>query len=356
MKFLIKIEEAIDKLILTFVEKVKHAIPSFVFESISWFKHLPALLKLQAGKYAPKLRIIGLKIVGHAQHYITIIKGQFVGISIYLKSDEFKQANKADLILSPLKKFKTDPIKAFSVLVAFCFLSTSSYFIYKNTQKIIVGTKALRAPASAHSEEEPILEFSKLPYHVLDKEIFLDITLVAKSLEDKDQLMKIETEIKKHLLDIHLSVAQLPINNEDITAIKVEIMKKVGGQKVRSVEVKQVLEGRPEYFLKTEKLASLKDLNLQLFLEDTKRNRQIWVDFTALSSNRNIALYIKDHEVEIRDFINMHVEPVIPQLPIEEEGRQIIKDKIKLELNKYLQNKKVEGKILEVYLDYIIVT
>jgi flagellar basal body-associated protein FliL len=138
--------------------------------------------------------------------------------------------------------------------------------------------------------------------------------------------------------------------------IKKYIMEKLVGEKIKSIEVKQVLEGRPKYFLQIEKLVKFQNLNLQLFLEDTRRNRQVWVDFNALSTNRNAALFLKDHEVEVRDYLNMNVEPVIPQLPIEEEGRQIIKDKVRDELNEFLKNNGIEGKILEIYIDYLMVS
>jgi len=354
LKFLVKIEEAVDNLILTFIEKMKHATPHFVFDTIEWFKHSPQLAKKIVKIYQPKVRVFFLKIIGYSEHYTTMIKGHFVGVMIYLKSEEFKSRNKVEMVTAPLKKFKTDPVKAFGVLTLACFLASTTYFIFINTTKIISGTKALRAPASVEVIEDPILEFKKVKYEVLDKEIFLDITVTANSLEDRDKLIPLEHEIEEHLSGVHLAVTQLPISKEEMHLIEVEMLSKVAGPRIKSVEAKQVLEGRPKYFLQTEKLVSVKDLNLQLFLEDTKRNRQIWIDFTALADNRNVILFLKDHDVEVRDYLNMHVEPVIPQLPIEEEGRQIIKDKVKFELNNFLKEAQIEGKILEIYVDYLI--
>jgi hypothetical protein len=354
LKFLVKIEETIDKLILNFIEKMKHATPHFVFDTIEWFKHSPDLVKKKIKVYQPKVRIFFLKIIGYSQHYTTIVKGQFVGVMIYLKSDEFKNRDKVEMVIAPLRKFKTDPVKAFGVLILTCFLGSTTYFIFLNTSKIISGTKALRAPASVEVIEDPILEFKKIKYEVLDKEIYLDVTITATSLEDRDKLIPMEHEIEEHLSGVHLAVTQFPISKEEMHLIEAEMLSKIAGPRIKSVEAKQVLEGRPKYFLQTEKLFSVKELNLQLFLEDTKRNRQIWIDFTALADNRNVILFLKDHDVEVRDYLNMHVEPVIPQLPIEEEGRQIIKDKVRFELNNFLREAQIEGKILEIYVDYLI--
>lgn len=356
MKFLIKIEEAIDNLILSFIEKMKNATPHFVFASVDWVKHSPELVKKVIKKYQPKVRVFFLKIIGYTQHYVTIVKGHFVGMMIYFKSDEFKNRNKVEMLTAPLRKFKTDPVKAFSVLLVTCFFGSATYFIALNTSKIISGTKALRAPASVVIEEEPILEFKKVKFEVLEKEIFLDITVLANSLEDRDKMIPMEKEIEESLEHVHINAAALPLTTEDMHLIEADMLAAISGQRVKSIHIKQVLEGRPKYFLQAEKLTTIKDLNLQLFLEDTKRNRQIWIDFSALSTNRNVTLFLKDHDVEIRDYLNMHVEPLIPQLPIEEEGRQIIKDKIKLEMNNFLKEAGIEGKILEVYVDYLIVS
>lgn len=356
VKFLIKIEDAINSIILSFVAKVKGITPQFIFKWVALFKSSPAHILQKIKSYSPKLRLLQLKTIGYLKHYSTMISGHIVGIQIYLRSEEFKKRDKKELIIAPLRKFKTDPIKAFSVITFSSFILFATVGIYKNTAKIIIGTKALRAPAAVH-EEDPILEFKKIKYKVMnDKELVLDITVVAKSLEERDKLIHIEKDIERLISEMTIIIAQLPPTKEEIKTIEKQILKMIEGAKIKTVEVRQVLNARPTYFQQTEKMVSFKDLNLQLFLEDTKRNRQIWVDFTVLASNRNIIFFLKDHEIEVRDFINMQVEPVIPQLPIEEEGRQIIKEKLRIELNDYIKKSGIEGKILEIYVDYIIVS
>lgn len=355
MKFLIKIEEAINRTILNLIEKMKQATPHFIFATADWVKHIPDLIKKKNKTLQPKIRIFILKAVGYSEHYMTIVRGHVIALNLYLKSDEFKNANKVDMALAPIKKFKTDPVKAFSVLIAMIFFGSASFVIYQNAERIVVGTKALRAPAASELEE-PILEFSKLKYDILEKEVFLDVIIIAKSMEERDKLIPIEKEIEHLLLGLKFHVTQLPLSHEETKAIEAEILSKISGAKIKAVEIKQVLAARPKYFMQKEKMMAIKDLNLQLFLEDTRRNRQVWIDFTCLTSNRNIILFLNDHLVETRDFLNMHVEPVIPQLPIEEEGRQIIKDKIKLELNEFLKQNNIEGKVLEIYVDYLMVS
>lgn len=334
---------------------MKALTPHFVYSAIDWVKHSPALIKEKSILTFTFLKAHFIKMFGFVGRYNTMIRGNIVGIQIYLRSEEFKHKKKSDFILDPLKKFKTDPIKATGVLSLCLFLGSAGYFIYSNTQKIIVGTRALRAPASMVAEE-PIVEFKNITYKAGEQSFTLNITLEAYSLEEKDQLVSKEKEIHEHLQGIHTLVTQLPLTHEDFEAIKATIIAEIKTVKIKSVELKQVLGGRPKYFLQSEKTYKLMDTNLQLFLEDTRRNRQIWVDFSALASNRNVVLFLKAHEVELRDHINSYVEPVIPQLPIEDEGRQIIKDKLRIEINEYLKKSHIEGSIQEIFIDYIIVT
>ncbi len=354
MKFLIKIEEAIDNLILSFIDKLKHATPHSFYAAKDKLKNSPLILKKKFSVYQSRTRVYFLKLIGYSQHYTLKVKGHFIGVMIYLKSDEFKQRNKLEIILTPIKKISANPLRFFSILFVTVFLGSTTYFIYLNTSKILIGTKSLRAPASTVELVESVLVFSKIEYNVLDKKIFLDINVKANSPEDHEKLIKIEKEIEEHLSSIKITASQLPLSKEDIHAIEVTMLSKIAGPRIKSVEVKQVLESRPKYFMQIEKMVMIKDLNLQLFLEDSKRNRQVYLDFTALASNRNVIIFLKDHDAEIRDYLNMRVEPVIPQLPIEEEGRQIIKEKVRLELNNFLKESKIEGKILEIYVDYLI--
>lgn len=365
MKFLLKIEEAMDRMILNLMARLKGMTP----EALSWAFHelvaLPVTIKKKIKNLQSKFRIFFLKLIGYTDHYTTMVRGHLVGFLIYLRSEEFKKKDKVEMVIAPLRKFKTDPVQALTVTVLIAFFGTSSYFIFKNAEKIVVGTKALRKPASAHLDEEPLLEFRKLKYSATlptgtPVELGLDVIILAESHEDLDLLIKKEEKILEELEKFTPVVLELPLNHENKIqiedSIQSSLIKKLHLKGIKSVQVKQILEGRPKYFMQTEKLYSFKDTNLQLFLEDTRRNRQVWVDFTALTSNRFVVFYLQDHLIQIKDHLNTHVEPVIPRLPLEDEGRQIIKDKIKSELNDFLKKEGVEGKVLEIYIDYLIVS
>lgn len=382
MNFLIKIEEAINQFLEKLFEKLKGVLPPFVFTLLYALKNLPHTLKTKWKKtYQPKLRITLLKIVGYTEHYTTMVRGQITAVLIYLRSEEFKKADKKQMLLKPLHFARFNPLKALAVLSTATVVVLVWTVIFSNTAKIVTGTKALRQPASfSEAEEDLYLEFKNQPFDIHQAgaagahgaagadeaalKIHLDIKIEAKNENDKALMEKMENDIHHSLEHLALPVPALPVSSENQKEIELLLAKTINekfkadghGEPVKLVLIKQKLGKRPVYYRQAEKMFKIEDLNLQLFLEDTNRNRQVWVDFAMLASNRNAILYLKEHEVQLKDHIMTNVEPVIPSLPIEEEGRQIIKEKLRLEINEFLKKNEVEGKVLEIYIDYLMVS
>lgn len=383
MNFLIKIEDAINRFIEKLLEKLEAITPAFVFQWILFLKNIPQLLKKKIPVYKQKLHIMGLKFIGYTEHYTTMIRGQLMSVIMYLRSEEFKKANKFTLLLIPFKYTKVHPIKALSAVLTCFFIAGASTVIYQNAEKIVVGTKALRKPASLESAEEDLfLEFKNHKFEVKigapagghggghgggggeehEYELYLDVKIEAQNEHEKAFLEEMEEMLDDNMEALELPVSQLPLvpdNQKQIEAAMLkslnEDFKQIGHDNpIKAIKLKQVLSSRPVYYRQEERMMTIEDINLQLFLEDTHRNRQVWIDFSVLASNRNAILYLKDHQVELKDHLSTNVEPVIPQLPVEEEGRMIIKDKLKSEINQFLEKNQIEGKILEIYIDYLM--
>jgi len=380
VNFLIKLEEAINNFLEKLIEKLKAVTPPFVFVFLLALKHSPQTVKTKWTKiYQPKLRITMLKLVGYTEHYTTMVRGHFTAVLIYLRSEEFKKADKKQLMMKPLVYAKFNPFKALTFVTTFAVIMLAGSVIYSNAAKIVIGTKALRKPASfSEAEEDLFVEFKNHKFEVKiggaggghgggaaveeEEVIFLDVKIEAKNEHEKVLLEEMEEMIDDSMEGIHLPVTGLPISDENKKEIEKLMAKSLNEdftllgyhEPVKSVEIKQKLGGRPVYYRQAERMFKIEDINLQLFLEDTKRNKQVWIDFSILASNRNAIIYLQDHEVQLRDHLTTNVEPVIPQLPIEEEGRQIIKDKLRTEINDFLEKNHIEGKVLDIYLDYLL--
>ncbi len=378
MNFLIKIEEAINRLIEKLLESLKGIIPDFLFEAIKFLTQIPKILVSKIAKLKPKISIFYLKTIGYFLHYTTIIRGHIITFVMYLRSEEFKNADKKSLMTKPFKYAKLNPLKSISTLLSCLILTIVFSVIYQNAHKIAIGTLSLRKPASVSQEEDIYIELKNHKFEVHmgsaggghgaataeahEHEIFLDVKIETENPKEKEFLEHMEEMLDDNLEALELSVTQLPISTEDQKALSEKMMKtlnldfkEIGHEHpIKSITLKQIVPGRPVYFRQAERMITIEDINLQIFLEDTHRNRQVWLDFSALTSNRNAALYLKDHVVEIKDYLTTNVEPVLPQLPVEEEGRLIIKEKIRSELNQFLEKNAIEGKILEIYIDYLM--
>ena len=104
------------------------------------------------------------------------------------------------------------------------------------------------------------------------------------------------------------------------------------------------------------RVMSLSSVSMPIYIQSRKGMQSIKIDFTFVSSNRYIAQYFKvpKNEFVLRDRINKSIEPVIPSFPMEPEGKAIIKKKIKVEINGLLKDLKIEGQIDDVYIDGIL--
>ncbi len=104
------------------------------------------------------------------------------------------------------------------------------------------------------------------------------------------------------------------------------------------------------------RVMSVSGVSMPIYIESRKGMQAVKIDFTFISSNRYISQYFKVpiNEFKLRDKINKSVEPVIPSFPMEPEGKRIIKAKIKKEMNALLEELKIKGKIEEVFIDSIL--
>lgn len=383
MKFLIKIEEAINQFIIRFLNKLIVLTPHFFFDWASGLSDIRHYFKDAIHLFNSKLNIVIHNFKAFLKKLVITVRSKITSLIIYLRSEDFKKTNKIEILLIPYKYTKANPSNILSVFFAVILLSGAGLIIFKNTEKIIIGTKYLRKPASIDAVEEDLfitLKNNKSEVKIGDEgahggghgaaaedreyEIYLDITLEAQNSEEKEFLEDMKEMLEDNIEALELKVDGLPLTSENKIKIEETMtlslnddIKLMGHpMPIKKIKIKQALPGRQKYYRQQERMFSINDINLQIFLEDTHRNRQVWLDFSILASNRNIILYLKEHEIELKDQLTTNVEPVIPQLPLEKEGSQIIKDKIKMELNIFIKKNNIEGEVLDIYIDYIVVS
>lgn len=123
---------------------------------------------------------------------------------------------------------------------------------------------------------------------------------------------------------------------------------------VEEVDQATAISRRPAYFKKYEKQFTVTNVVLPAYLDGKSNLRKLVIDFSIESSNRYIKEYFWDNPHLIQDRLNSRIEPVSVSFPLENEGKEIIKDKIKRELNILINDLKMKGEIDDVRIHSMI--
>lgn len=118
--------------------------------------------------------------------------------------------------------------------------------------------------------------------------------------------------------------------------------------------VEIVRELRPRYYKRNERELLVANITIPAYIEGVNDYKKLQVDFSIISSNRYIREFFYDHTHLVEDVFNSKVEAMIPGFPLGDEGKRILKSKIKLELNELLKRMKIDGSIDEVYISSIL--
>lgn len=122
---------------------------------------------------------------------------------------------------------------------------------------------------------------------------------------------------------------------------------------VAELERANAISRRPAHFRKEEKQFRIEGVFLPIYFTSTNSMKRLELDFTVQASNKYIRAYFNKHHYLVRDALNTEINPISVDFPLKEEGKVVVKDKIKKELNILLKKIKIEGEIQEVYIHSI---
>jgi len=119
-----------------------------------------------------------------------------------------------------------------------------------------------------------------------------------------------------------------------------------------SVEVE--LPGRPGYYKQNRRHFEVTNLRLPVYVAEVNEIRSVDIDFVALVSNRNSRKLLEKFEFQLRDHLTLELEPIIATFPLQEEGKEMIKEKLKAEIEIFMKDRHFEGHIDELKITYIL--
>jgi len=112
--------------------------------------------------------------------------------------------------------------------------------------------------------------------------------------------------------------------------------------------------GRPAYHKLNERELSFNNVKIPVYVTGINELRALIIDFSVITSNRATKKWLEKNEFQMRDHLIQTLEPVLPSFPMTDEGRTMVSDKLKSELNAFLALHEVEGEIKEARLVYIL--
>lgn len=121
-----------------------------------------------------------------------------------------------------------------------------------------------------------------------------------------------------------------------------------------SEEEEEVVYDRPLYYKKETRHLQVTSFRLPIYLPKTNELRSVDIDFIATTSNRSSRQYLEKHEFQLRDHLIHEIEPSIASFSLDEEGKEILRQKLHAEINAFLTLNKIQGEVIELQITYVL--
>ncbi len=127
--------------------------------------------------------------------------------------------------------------------------------------------------------------------------------------------------------------------------------KEFPSRKIASV---QEYDYRPDYKMYDQKTLKVLNIKVPIFVESIGEIDSITIDFSLRTTTRFAKYYLIEYEYKLKDYFFTTVEPVVSDFPIETEGKEVLKEKIREEIDNFLYENNVEGEVEEVNILYMV--
>jgi len=115
---------------------------------------------------------------------------------------------------------------------------------------------------------------------------------------------------------------------------------------------------KPAFFKFKDREFSVDDIYFPIYIKSTNSIKRLILEINLRASNRYIKTFFTENNMRnldlIYDRLNLTTEQIIPHFPLTDEGKFIIKRKIKIELDILLRDIGIKGEIEKVFISQII--
>lgn len=111
---------------------------------------------------------------------------------------------------------------------------------------------------------------------------------------------------------------------------------------------------RPVYYKEQERHLEITSLRLPVYIPDINEVKSVNIDFIMITSNRFSKIFLSKFEFQLRDHLILNMEPLIATFPLEDEGKEVLRYKLILEIDIFLKKHEIEGHLDDLRLTYIL--
>ncbi|MBL6988335.1 MAG: hypothetical protein ISR65_01080 [Bacteriovoracaceae bacterium] len=121
-----------------------------------------------------------------------------------------------------------------------------------------------------------------------------------------------------------------------------------------AIKPKREISSRPFYHMLDAKQILITNIHIPIYIESTTSIKSLNADLVLQSSNRYIKAYFYENEHLVKNTINNSMQAVVPEFPLTPEGKEIIKQKVRAEVNKLIKRLEIGGEIETVFFYSVI--
>jgi hypothetical protein len=109
----------------------------------------------------------------------------------------------------------------------------------------------------------------------------------------------------------------------------------------------------PSYYNDLARLSSIKGLKIPAYTSNINKIKSLEVDTQILFYNRAGKQFFDESQIIFLDHLEMTLEPIQPSFPLSPEGKMVIKEKIKNEINSVLRQEGIKSHVENVFFTNI---
>lgn len=123
---------------------------------------------------------------------------------------------------------------------------------------------------------------------------------------------------------------------------------------VEDLEKAGALSRRPASHGKVRQILTVTSVNMPVYLGSPKDLSSVLLDFTVITTNRTVKNFLNENELLIRDKLTNSIHPILPEFTLTIEGKEIIKDKIRRDLNELIHELDKSGNYQDLISDDMV--